>query len=173
MNLVRTVIRWWVVFGLLAALALLATAHVWQYLGYAPCHLCLKQRELYWAAVAVALPASLWSLFFRSRGTPRLAAYLLFAIFAAEAIVATFHAGVELKWWAGPATCTGGAITTVSSMDLQALLNGGKSTGPMCDVAVWTWLGVSMAGWNAMVATVLSILSLFASMRRKDERRGG
>ena len=80
MNLVRIVMRWWVVFGLLAALAMLATAHVWQYYGYAPCHLCLKQRELYWAAVAVALPASLWALFFRSRGTPRLAAYLLFAM---------------------------------------------------------------------------------------------
>ena len=39
------------------------------------------------------------------------------------------------------------------------------------DVAVWKWLGISMAGWNAMVATVLSILSLLASMRRKDERR--
>ncbi len=45
---------------LLAALgsaALLAGAHVFQALGYAPCKLCLWQRGPHWAAVAIGLLA--------------------------------------------------------------------------------------------------------------------
>lgn len=174
MKAVRFLGRWWVVVGLLASVAMLATAHAFQtFGGFAPCHLCLKQRDIYWFAIAVSLPASVWALFFRSRGTPRLAAFLLFAIFAAGAIIATFHAGVELKWWEGPKTCTGGgSMASVDTAAMQALLGGAKQAIPMCDVVVWKYLGLSMAGWNAIVSAVLAVLSLIASTRRRDERRG-
>jgi disulfide bond formation protein DsbB len=171
MNAVRFVIRWWVAFALLAALAALGVAHAFQSFGHlAPCHLCLKQRDLYWAAIVIALPATLWSLFFRSKGTPKLAALLLFGVFTTVAIVATFHAGVELKWWPGPASCTGtGGGFDAAAM--KAILGGAKFNTPMCDVIPWSWGGLSMAGWNAVLSGLLALVSLIASIRKGEPPR--
>jgi disulfide bond formation protein DsbB len=174
MNGVRFVIRWWVAFAFLASAAALATAHAFETFGeLAPCHLCLKQRDIYWFAIAISLPATLWALFFRSRGTPKLAALLLFGVFTAGAVIATFHAGVELKWWKGPESCTGtGGGFDMAAM--QAILGGAKVHTPMCDVVAWKWGGLSMAGWNAVLSSVLALFSLIASIRRKgDSARGG
>jgi disulfide bond formation protein DsbB len=108
MSAVRVILRWWAAFALVACLALLGIAILVfeKGLGYAPCHLCIQQREIYWATAAVAALGLIWALLRRPRGTPRLAAILILLGFAFETYRATFHAGVELKWWHGPATCT-------------------------------------------------------------------
>jgi disulfide bond formation protein DsbB len=169
MSLVRFIIRWWVAFALLAAILALGGAHASEtFGGLAPCHLCYKQRDVYWLAIAVALPATLWALFFRSKGTPKLAAFILFALFATGAIIATYHAGVEQKWWPGPASCTGTG-GAVSLEQMQAIMSGKKVHVPMCDVIAWQWGGLSMAGWNAVFSTILALISLAASVRVKGE----
>jgi disulfide bond formation protein DsbB len=169
MNAVRFVIRWWVAFALFAAIAALAGAHASEtFGGLEPCHLCYKQRDVYWLAIAVSLPATLWALFFRTKGTPKLAAFILFALFATGAIIATFHAGVELKWWKGPASCTGSAAA-VSLEQMQAIMSGKQVHVPMCDVIAWSWGGLSMAGWNAVFSAVLAVISLVAAVRVKGE----
>ena len=78
-GLYRLLTRWWTAFALAASLALLGAAHAFErFGGLAPCNLCLKQREVYWGAVAIALVATLWHVISRgSRGTPRIAAFLL------------------------------------------------------------------------------------------------
>lgn len=174
MSLIRFVGRWWTAFALLAAIAMLAAAHGFERIGgYPPCALCLKQREVYWFAIIVALPAVLWSLIARARGTPRLAAFLLFAVFATGTIVATFHAGGELKWWELPLTCLGGDTGAVSIDQLTSVALGGEVVkAPACNVAAWTFLGVSMAGWNAAASAVLALLSLIAARPRKELRGG-
>lgn len=174
MNLVRFVGRWWTAFALLAAIAMLAAAHAFERIGgYPPCALCLKQREVYWFAIIVALPAVLWALFSRARGTPRLASFLLFAVFATGVIVATFHLGGEQKWWTLPASCVGGPTGEISIDELTATALGGERVrAPACDVAAWTFAGVSMAGWNAIASLVLAILSLIAARPRKELRGG-
>lgn len=170
MNGLRFIARWWPAFALLASIAMLAGAHAFERIGgYPPCLMCLKQRDVYWAAIAVALPATLWAVFTRSKGAPRVASYLLFAIFTAGAIVATFHAGGELKWWSLPATC-GGSSGSVSFDDMAAMLGGARIRAPACDVAAWTMWGVSMAGWNAIISVILALISLVSSMRRKTAR---
>ena len=40
----------------------------------------------------------------------------------------------------------------------------------MCDAVTWTFLGVSMAGWNALISAVLAVFSLLAAKRPKDAR---
>ena len=96
----RLLTRWWTAFALAASLALLGAAHAFQHFGdLAPCNLCLKQREVYWGAVAIALVATLWHLVSRgSRGTPRIAAFLLAVVFATGAVTAVFHLGGEMDW---------------------------------------------------------------------------
>ena len=63
---------------------------------------------------------------------------------------AAYHAGVEWHWWAGPTDCTG-PLT-----DLRAggsLLNQLQSIHVVrCDEAAWRFLGISLAGYNALIS---------------------
>lgn len=168
----RLLTRWWTAFALAASLALLAAAHAFErFGGLEPCNLCLKQREVYWGAVAVAGVATVWHLISRgSRGTPRIAAFLLAAVFATGTATAVFHAGGEWKWWELPATCSGGGGVDLEGLTSLALGNGPVVRVAMCDAAAWTWLGLSMAGWNALVSAGLTVFSLLAAKRPKDAR---
>jgi disulfide bond formation protein DsbB len=78
--------------------------------------------------------------------------------------LAAFHAGVEWKWWPGPAACAGGA--TAGASDIVAMLKGGKVKTPSCDVAAWVFLCLSMAGWNALISLGLAAASAFAGLRK-------
>ena len=170
MNGLRFIIRWWVAFAFLASAAALATAHGFEtFGGLQPCHLCLKQRDIYWFAVVISLPATVWALFFRSRGTPKLAALLLFGVFTAGAVIAIFHAGVEMKWWKGPASCTGVPGASFDMAVMRSIMAGKHVAAPMCDVIAWQWGGLTMAGWNAIALVILAVLSLIASVRRKSD----
>jgi disulfide bond formation protein DsbB len=161
-------LRWWALFALIAAAAMLAGAHWFESQGLPPCPLCLRQREVYWAALAVAGPAVAWALISRGRGTPRLSAFFLFAVFLAGAITATFHAGGEQGWWALPASCLG-VTGPIDTTNILAQLDVAHS-GPSCADIPWSWLGLSMAGWNAVISAALAGFSLAAAARPRDAR---
>ena len=172
-DIYRLMTRWWTAFALAASLAMLGAAHAFERFEHlAPCNLCLKQREAYWGAVAVAAVATAWTLLSGSRrGTPRIAAFLLAAVFATGAITAVFHMGGEYGWWALPATCS----AVGGSVDLESLTALAMGTGPAvrvisCGDVAWSWLGLSMAGWNAIIASALAVFSLLAAKRPKDAR---
>lgn len=171
-GLYRLLTRWWTAFALAASLAMLGAAHAFEkFGGLAPCNLCLKQREVYWGAAAVALIATVWHLVSRgSRGTPRIAAFLLFVVFTTGAVTAVFHMGGELKWWALPATCSGGGDVNLESLAALALGTGPVEKVVFCDAVAWSFLGLSMAGWNALISIALAVFSLLAAKRPKDAR---
>jgi disulfide bond formation protein DsbB len=171
-GLYRLLTRWWTAFALAASLAMLGAAHAFErFAGLAPCNLCLKQREVYWGAVAIALTATVWHLVSRgSRGTPRIAAFLLAVVFATGTITAVFHMGGEMKWWALPATCAGGGEVNLEGLAALALGTGPIEKPVFCDAVAWRFLGVSMAGWNALISAALAVFSLLAAKRPKDAR---
>jgi len=171
-GLYRLLTRWWTAFALAASLAMLGAAHAFErFGGLAPCNLCLKQREVYWGAVAVALIATIWHLISRgSRGTPRIAAFLLAVVFATGAITAVFHFGGEMKWWELPATCSGGGDVNLEDLASLALGSGPIQKPVFCDAVTWRFLGLSMAGWNALISAALAVFSLLAAKRPKDAR---
>jgi disulfide bond formation protein DsbB len=168
----RLLTRWWTAFALAISLAMLGFAHYSErVLGLAPCNLCLKQREVFWGAVAISLVATLWTVISQARrGTPRIAAFLLFAVFATGAITAGFHAGGEMKWWDLPATCSGGGAADLEALTSLALGVGEPTRIAMCDAVTWRFLGLSMAGWNALISAALAVFSLLAAKRPKDAR---
>lgn len=171
-GLYRLLTRWWTAFALAISLAMLGAAHAFERFGdLAPCNLCLKQREVYWGAVAIALTATLWHLVSRgSRGTPRIASFLLAVVFTTGAITAVFHMGGEMKWWDLPATCAGGGDVNLEDLAALALGTGPVTKVVMCDAVTWSFLGLSMAGWNALISSALAVFSLLAAKRPKDAR---
>jgi disulfide bond formation protein DsbB len=156
----------WRLCALLASAGLLAIAHAFETFGrLAPCELCLHQREGYWAALAVA---AVFMVVVRLPGGPRwraVSCWLLAAIFLGEAALAAYHAGVELKYWPGPQACTGAGLVT--SDDLANLLKGVVAKAPRCDQPAWSFAGLSMAGWNAVAALILAVLSVLAAVRER------
>ena len=141
--------------ALLVPAALLAGAYGSQYLGgLAPCEMCYWQRYAHWAAVALALLSFLAG----GRVTVVLAAL---AILASGGIGA-YHAGVELGIFAGVTECT--ATATGSGEDLLKQI---RAT-PMvrCDEVQFSFLGISMAGWNAILSTLAALVILWLSLRR-------
>lgn len=161
----------WPLAAFLASAALLAIAHAFEtFGGLAPCTLCLRQREVYWAALAVAGLGAVLGLTGRLPWARRATSGLLALTFLVGAGWALYHAGAEWKWWPGPAACSGGA-THVNPADLEALLHGAKRTSPACDKPAWIFAGLSMAGWNMLISLGLAAASALAAMQR--DRRGG
>jgi len=162
--LLPTPARWPLAAAVVSA-AMLATAHLFQRFGYPPCPLCLRQREAYWGALAVIAVGLLLVRLGRLR--PQVLCLLLGAVFLAGATVAGFHAGVEWRWWPGPAAC--GAIVTgpITTGDLTALLEGAPVRAIACDEVAWRMI-LSMAGWNALISAALAAISFgFAFDARK------
>jgi disulfide bond formation protein DsbB len=157
----RPILRQWPLWAGVASAAMLAIAHAFeQFGGLAPCTLCLRQREVYWTALAIGVagvvlqraPAKAWLV--------RLACAALALTFLAGMGIAIYHAGAEWKWWPGPQACSS---TGAGIGDIAAMLDGAKVAPPRCDEAAWVFLGLSMAGWNALVSLGLAALSAWAA----------
>jgi disulfide bond formation protein DsbB len=165
----RAFVNHWTLTAACASAAMLAAAHAFEnFGGLLPCHLCLYQRDVYWAALSVGVAGFLLG-YMRLGWVGRLATIMLALIFLLGAGVAAYHAGVEWKWWPGPASCSGGG--QVNAGDLASFLAGAKAQPPRCDQAAWVMLGLSMAGWNCLISLALAALSALAARRepRHDE----
>ena len=153
----------------LASLLMLGAAHAFErFGGYAPCLLCLRQREVYWTALPVALIGL--ALLARSREPllPRVLPLLLAALFLVGFGVAAYHTGVEWKWFPAPTSC-GGAGGGVDASDIDALLRGEGGPLVRCDEAAWRFAGLSMAAWNALASLGLAGLGLLSARRTRRE----
>lgn len=140
---------------LLVAGSALALAAAWYFqlvVGLAPCPLCLDQRIAYYAAIPVGLAAFAAAGAGRE-GLARALLALLGLAMLANMGLAIYHAGVEWRFWTGPTACTGAPVTTGNVL---SALKGARV--PRCDEAAWRLFGLSMAGWNALVAAGLAVV---------------
>jgi disulfide bond formation protein DsbB len=139
------------------AAASIAVALLFQAAGYAPCELCLKERIPYYAGIPVAG----FALIFATRGTGALSRVMfsiLALIFAVSAIFGAYHAGVEWGFWPGPTECTGALQRAASVSDFLKQLESVKVV--RCDSAALRILGLSLAGWNALISAGLAALAM-------------
>jgi disulfide bond formation protein DsbB len=131
--------------------------------GLRPCALCLQQRWPYYIGlpiVALAIGAALY-------GAPSRWVRLIMAVsglaWGISVYLGVNHAGVEWGWWPGPSDCgTTGGIGGISTIkDLQAQLQGIQIVS--CTQAAWRFLGLSFAGWNAVVSIILTAGAAYAA----------
>ena len=151
--------------ALLVPAALLAGAYGSQYLGgLAPCEMCYWQRYAHLAGLAFAAAAlAAGRLPDRGRSFVWLAAL---AILASGAIGA-YHAGVEAGIFEGLTQCTatvgGGSPEDRLAQIMRAPLI-------RCDQVQWSLLGISMAGWNAILSAGSALSILWLSLKRRPIR---
>ncbi|WP_066590665.1 disulfide bond formation protein B [Sphingomonas pruni] len=142
--------------ALLVPAALLAGAWGFQLIGHLyPCEMCHWQRWPHYAALPIALLAFV-------PGLPQRPLVVLAAIaIAISGVIGVAHAGVEYHWWQGFTPCTS---TFSSGGDtLSAIMN---APVVRCDAPQWTFAGVSLAGFNAVISLGGALIILFLLTRR-------
>ena len=137
------------------SLGLLVGAWVFQYgFGYAPCIMCYWQRYAHMAVIGVAVAVLAYRGAFGARGLPNwLGPVLLIGALLVSAGLGLYHVGVEQGVFAGPQLCAAdaGAATQYDLDDPLSVLDQ-RVKGPSCSDVVWSFLGISMAGWNAALS---------------------
>jgi disulfide bond formation protein DsbB len=138
--------------ALLLPLALMAGALGSQFIGHLqPCELCIWQRWPHAAAIALALLA------FVAPGRPLKLLLVLLAglAIAVSGAIGVFHAGVEYHWWEGLPHCSGTGGSLADMMRAAVVVR--------CDVAQWTFFGISLAGFNALFSLAGAVAILVAA----------
>ena len=144
------------------AFATISGAWIFEAFGYLPCELCLKQRWAYYAGVLLAAATTLAA----AAGQKRVASAgfaLLTLVFIGSAIFGAYHAGVEWGFWPGPTDCTGNLSKASSMDDFMNQLATVKVV--RCDAVAIRILGLSLAGWNAVISVALAMLGAMGARR--------
>jgi disulfide bond formation protein DsbB len=151
--------------GLLAgglSSVLLLGAFAFQYLGgLPPCEMCIWQRWPHGAAITLGIGGAGLALSGAvSAKTARPLAWLAVIALVVTGAIGIFHAGVEWKFWQGPSHCSGGLF--VPGQDNFAPIQVVR-----CDEALWRFLGISLAGYNAIFS--LAVAAISAAWLRREE----
>jgi disulfide bond formation protein DsbB len=144
---------------------MLAAAHFYfqGYLELQPCLLCLKQREWHWGVLGVSLVAL---VVMRLRpGWTNWAIVIIGLVLLGSAAMAGYHVAVEHKWVV--AQCDAGGAIDASQLSFENL--GEDLHPPRCDEIAWSWLGVSMAGYNFIISLLLALASFYVALTGKRE----
>ena len=150
----------WPALALAASALMLAAAHAFESVaGLAPCPLCLRQREVYWALITMTLTGLAWWRFMPKRRFLVALNVLIGLVFVVGVIVAGYHAGVEWGIFPPPSGCSAGPPVdpfAVGDLDQSFEL-------PACNDAPFYILGLSMAGWNGVISAILAAISFAAA----------
>ncbi len=157
----------WPLLTLLASGAMLATAILYfqSHLGLQPCPLCMQQRYWHWAVVGVSALA--WLV---TRVQPRWTSWAIVIVglvLLGSAAMGAYHVAVEQKWVV--AQCDVAAAIDPSQLVLGDLPDG-ELRPPRCDEIAWSWLGISMAGYNAIISLLLALASFWVALAGRRER---
>jgi len=142
---------------------LLIGAWIFQYgFGYAPCTMCYWQRHAHKVVLGVAALALVTGLY--KPAAQKWLIWLTVLALLVSAGIAFWHVGVEYKWWEGPKTCAGGGLGAFDPNDPLGGLDQ-KIRPPACSDAVWHFLGLSMAAWNAIASLFGAVIILMLSKK--------
>ncbi|POR51773.1 disulfide bond formation protein B [Bosea psychrotolerans] len=148
----------------LGCLALIAGAWFFELvLGLQPCKLCLEQRLPHYAAIGLATAGLVLA---RSLRLQWLVLLGLAGLMAWSSWLGFHHAGVEWGWFPGPTDCAGAAPSAAGVQDFLKQLQTVKVVS--CTEAAWRFLGLSLAGWNALASLVLLVAALFGLARARS-----
>ena len=116
-----------------------------------PCDLCITQRWFH----ALIISYSLIAIFIHEKKflANKFILIGLSITWIASSVAGLYHFGIEMNYWNGPDECS-------SSIDfskdlLKYLLN---KSPIKCDEVMFKILGLSLAGWNALMSFVMFLI---------------
>ena len=126
-------------------------------LGYPPCPLCLEQRDAFY--VSVPLATLLWLGAGHGASSKVMAAGFVVITLAMlwNTGLSVYHAGIEWKWWPGPTDCSGPINSFGSASNMLKQLQDIRIV--RCDEAAWRFLGLSLAGYDAVISLFLAAVA--------------
>jgi disulfide bond formation protein DsbB len=138
----------------IVSLLTIVGAFIFEYNGYPPCPLCLQQRWAYYVAMPLALIIALLAQ--RNTGPVSLLLMLLGLILAANSIFGIYHSGIEWGFWPGPDTCSGEVTRGLPKIGNEPVIS--------CSEAAIRILGLSLAGWSAVICAGLAAVAFRAAL---------
>jgi disulfide bond formation protein DsbB len=148
----------------LGCLALIVGAWFFELVwGLRPCKLCLEQRLPHYAAIGLSVAGLALA---RSTRLQWLALLGLAGLMLWSAGLGVYHSGVEWGWFAGPNDCGGAAAPMAAGVqDFMRQLQTARVVA--CAEAAWRFLGLSLAGWNALASLALLGLALAGLLKTR------
>lgn len=146
--------------SVIAGISVLTIAGAWFFqlvLDIRPCPLCLEQRYAYYLAIPLGALIAFAASLGISRGLLIAGLVLLLLALLANAGLGAYHAGVEWGFWQGPTDCSGPIVDFGNTGNLLDSLN--KVKVIRCDEVQWRFLGLSLAGYNALISLGLAAVA--------------
>ncbi|MDA8687701.1 disulfide bond formation protein B [bacterium] len=143
-----------------SSLMLLSAFYLEYFEGALPCELCITQRWFH----GLIITYSLISIFILEKFINVKIFILIVLSFTwlASAIAGLYHFGIEMNFWLGPDDCS--SNIDFSKDLLTYLLN---KSPIKCDEIMFKILGLSLAGWNALLSFLMSLtISYFIIFKR-------
>ena len=140
----------------LSSVAVILGAYAFEYFGgFVPCKLCYWQRYPHF--LIILLFPLLYFFQIRSLISVGMMSMLV------STILAFYHVGVEKKYWLGPNSCTNSSIEGLTTDQLIDQI----MSAPLvrCDEIAWELIGISMAGWNALISFCLFLTWLYCFLK--------
>ena len=151
---------------ILFSLMALASAHASQiFLLWDPCELCLRQREVYWAAIGIGILGLIWRRLRPARRMGFVQCIIIGVVFLTGVGVAGFHSGVEWGFWDYVCKAEGG-VTAIAPGALDSPMPTASCKDPP-----FVFLGLSMAGWNVVAYAGLAIGSFLSAFGLMGEAK--
>jgi len=146
------------IYILIISSLVIATVHILEFNGYAPCDICLKQRWVWYLVILL----SFLSIFFNKKILKINLIFFTF-LFIGNSIYAGWHAGIEWNLWLGPDTCS-----SQSNLDHNNFLEEIRSIKFIpCNEASLRIFGISLAGYNSIISFCMFVYSML-SLRKES-----
>jgi disulfide bond formation protein DsbB len=151
----------------ITAIAAATLAGAWFFqlvLDIRPCPLCLEQRYAYYLAIPLGVLIAIAAARDTRRAVLIAALAVLAAAALANAVLGTYHAGVEWGLWQGPTECSGPIGNLGSAGNLLERLDTVKVI--RCDEVQWRFMGLSLAGYNVLISLLMAVIAAWGMVRQ-------
>ena len=128
-----------------------------------PCPMCLEQRYAYYFAIPFAALVALAAAKGAPRGVVLTGLAILGLVVLGNAVFGAYHAGVEWGLWQGPTDCTGTGFNPGKAGSLLENLD--KVKVIRCDEVQFRFLGISLAGYNALISLLMAAIATWGMAR--------
>lgn len=146
---------------LLSAGALVFALSMQHLAGLQPCDLCLWQRVPFVITAVLGLAGIIAAAKHDRLKISSFTVFLSSLTFFVGGGLGFYHAGVEQHWWRS--FLSGCRVTLPdSSESILEFIQNAKAVP--CDNVPWAFMGLSMAGWNAIMSLTAAVVCMAAAI---------